>query len=215
MKCSNLQTAGSLGLPSGIPFDLDDLKGQYEAARVGLIESNSETNQNNETEAATAAGQYVGVDDFSQGYLRRSVLNARHLSEWHTQDKEPLYSDAVNKNHLVASTLRTLSLNHHRDHCTPFQHLNNVFATTAVSHISVPPQVWRPKPASQYVPLYYSNEFTDDLFVFPRYGKAIKHSDPIGNDLPPRDDVCLWNAATDQAEFDRVINIPKKEPITI
>jgi hypothetical protein len=81
MKCSNLQTAGSLGLPSGIPFDLDDLKGQYEAARVGLIESNSETNQNNETEAATAAGQYVGVDDFSQGYLRRSVLNARHLSE--------------------------------------------------------------------------------------------------------------------------------------
>jgi hypothetical protein len=75
------RSAGSLGLPSGIQFDLDDLKRQYKAARVGLIDSNSETDQNNETEAATAASQYVGVNDFSQGYLRRSVLDARHLSE--------------------------------------------------------------------------------------------------------------------------------------
>jgi hypothetical protein len=102
-----------------------------------------------------------------------------------------------------------LSLFHCRDHRTPFQHLRDVFSTTfAVRHISVPPKVWRPKPVSRYIPLNYSDEFSEDLFVFPRYGKSIKHSVAIKEELPPRDNICLWDAAVDQAKFDRVITIP-------
>lgn len=55
----------------------------------------------------------------------------------------------------------------------------------------------------------YSNEFDDDLFVFPRYGKSILRESPVSEELPPRDDVREWNGAIDQEEFDRAISIPE------
>jgi hypothetical protein len=73
--------------------------------------------------------------------------------------------------------------------------------------ITVPPKVWRPKPPSRYTPLDYGSEFSDDLFAFPRFGKSLK-IDMTGPELPPREDVRLWNATTDQEEFDRVIWLP-------
>jgi hypothetical protein len=45
------------------------------------------------------------------------------------------------------------------------------------------------------------------FFVSPRSGKSIKHAS-AAKDLPPREDIRFWNATTDQAEFDQVINIP-------
>ena len=103
----------------------------------------------------------------------------------------------------------TLSLPHCLFYRTlPPPHLNDAILTTSASHISIPPKVWRPKPISCYVPLDYSNEFSDDLFVFPRYGKSIQQCSQISKELPPRDDIRVWNAATDQAEFNRVIHIP-------
>ena len=73
--------------------------------------------------------------------------------------------------------------------------------------ITIPPKVWRPKPPTRYMPLDYGHEFDDDLFIFPRFGKSLRLVTP-GPDLPPREDVKTWNAATDQLEFDRVIKIP-------
>ena len=72
------RSAGSLGLPAGVQFDLSDLKRQYEAARVGLIVDGTAEQMD---AADTAATSYVGIDDLSQGYLRRSVLDRRYLPE--------------------------------------------------------------------------------------------------------------------------------------
>jgi hypothetical protein len=74
------RSAGSLGLPAGAQFDLDDLRRQYEAAKVGLIVGNN-NNEQAEAEAVTEGASYVGIDDFSQGYLRRSVLDQSYLSK--------------------------------------------------------------------------------------------------------------------------------------
>ena len=60
------RAAGSLGLPAGAQFDLDDLRRQYEAAKVGLIvDNNAGRTRTEATTPGTAEPAYVGIDDFS------------------------------------------------------------------------------------------------------------------------------------------------------
>lgn len=72
------RAAGSLGFPAGAHFDVDDLHRQYEAARVGLIADLTPDNSEN---TSSAPAPPVGIDDLSQGYLRRSVIDPRYLSK--------------------------------------------------------------------------------------------------------------------------------------
>jgi hypothetical protein len=74
------QSAGSLGLPAGVQFDVDDLQRQYKAAIIGTTLDGTE-DDTAEAGVVTAAPSYVGINDFSQGYLRRSVLDPRYISE--------------------------------------------------------------------------------------------------------------------------------------
>jgi hypothetical protein len=72
------RSPGRLGLPSNAQFDVDDLRRQYEAARVGLRVNSG---ANAPTDAIIpAARPTVGVDDFSQGYLKRYVIDPHYLS---------------------------------------------------------------------------------------------------------------------------------------
>ena len=66
------RSAGSLGLPTGVTFDLADLRRQYEAAKVSMMSNSSLSPM------VGVSVSPLGVDDFSQGYLRRSVRGANH-----------------------------------------------------------------------------------------------------------------------------------------
>ena len=65
------RSAGSLGLPAGIHFNLYELRRQYKAAKVGLIVHSLAVEQPISPDHSEASS--LGVDDFSQGYLRHSV----------------------------------------------------------------------------------------------------------------------------------------------
>ena len=64
-------SAGSLGLPVGAHFDLDELRRQYKAAKIGLS-SHTVPLPRHGDDFPDSSG--VGVDDLSQGYLRRTVV---------------------------------------------------------------------------------------------------------------------------------------------
>ena len=71
------RSAGSLGLPAGIQFDLEDLRRQYEAAQIRLIVGDPEELNGMR---GTFGPATTSVDDVSQGYLRRSVVDVHHYS---------------------------------------------------------------------------------------------------------------------------------------
>ena len=103
----------------------------------------------------------------------------------------------------TACTL-TIQTNHNRTHQHAVLHTTNPPTSYA---ITVPPKVWRPKPSSRYVPLDYGHEFDESLFVSPRFGRTLQRT-TTGIDLPPRDDIRLWDPTIDHHEFARVIRIP-------
>jgi hypothetical protein len=71
--------------------------------------------------------------------------------------------------------------------------------------IDVPPKLWRPKPIDRYVPMDYSDDIDESIFLFERYGKAIcRPTKPFSN---PRTGIHLWNRARDLAEFTKSFNI--------
>ena len=74
--------------------------------------------------------------------------------------------------------------------------------------IEIPPKVWRPKVRNAYRTPTYGDELDPDLYVCPRFGKSLRRTEPL-RELPPRIDIRLWNAATDQVEFDAVIKLPE------
>jgi hypothetical protein len=73
------RSAGRLGLPASVQFDLDDIRRQYEAAKVG--EKVHDNNEGLDIAAVTFASPVGVIDDFSQGYLRRTVVNPTIHSE--------------------------------------------------------------------------------------------------------------------------------------
>jgi hypothetical protein len=75
------RSPGRLGLPASVQFDIDDLRRQYEAARVGLIVDDTADNNNEATDVPVTSAPQVGIDDHSQGYLKRSVIDPRYLSK--------------------------------------------------------------------------------------------------------------------------------------
>lgn len=74
------RSAGTLGLPAGVSFDLDELRRQFEAAK-----STEPSNQQHEPNpsAVSNGSLNLGVDDFSLGYLRRSIsaFNTHQVTE--------------------------------------------------------------------------------------------------------------------------------------
>lgn len=63
------RSAGILGFPAGVSFDLEELRRQFEAAKIV-------TPGNHHALASSMIGEEspsLGVDDFSLGYLRRSI----------------------------------------------------------------------------------------------------------------------------------------------
>jgi hypothetical protein len=58
--------------------------------------------------------------------------------------------------------------------------------------ISVPPKIWRPKPAGAWRELDYSDDMDDKLFLFRECGKSLKCPD-MSNDPPPRDEIAEWD----------------------
>ena len=73
------RSAGTLGLPAGTSFDLDDLRRQFEAAKITgrpSIQAGTVVQS-----AGIKKNLCVGIDDFSLGYLRRSVSAQQNSSE--------------------------------------------------------------------------------------------------------------------------------------
>jgi hypothetical protein len=68
------RSAGSLGVPPGVAFDLDDFLRKFESSRAGGGKSvrfqRSDLPSSNYT-------MLHSIDDFSNGYLRRSVSASR------------------------------------------------------------------------------------------------------------------------------------------
>ena len=48
---------------------------------------------------------------------------------------------------------------------------------SVVNIISVPPNIWRPKPKNNYKPMVYTN-VDEDLYIFKAYGKIMKLTPP-------------------------------------
>ena len=65
--------------------------------------------------------------------------------------------------------------------------------------IAVPPKLWRPKPADQCIPMDYSDDIDESVFLFEQHGRAICHPPtPFSN---PRTDIHLWDHDRDIDEF--------------
>ena len=62
---------------------------------------------------------------------------------------------------------------------------------SAVNIISVPPQIWRPKPKNNYNPIVCT-DVDDDFYTFKSYGNATKRAESC---IPMhRSDVIPWNS---------------------
>jgi hypothetical protein len=67
--------------------------------------------------------------------------------------------------------------------------------------IDVPPKIWRPKPVDRYIPIDYSDDLDESVFLFERYGRALRC--PLVPHLNERTDIHLWDSTRDQAEFEK------------
>jgi hypothetical protein len=75
------------------------------------------------------------------------------------------------------------------------------FPLTNLFVIDVPPKIWRPKPVDRYIPIDYSDDLDESVFLFERYGRAL--SCPPVPHLNERTDIHLWDSNRDQAEFEK------------
>ncbi|MGH7974284.1 MAG: reverse transcriptase family protein, partial [bacterium] len=64
--------------------------------------------------------------------------------------------------------------------------------------------MWRPKPPLRYTDLV-TNDIDDDLFEFRKFGKSLKRSTAV--DVPPRDDIHLWNEERDHEELHKNLRV--------
>jgi hypothetical protein len=67
--------------------------------------------------------------------------------------------------------------------------------------IEVPPKLWHPKPLNRYVPLDYSNDMDDGVFLFEKFGKAIIQTPLIFKNECT--DIHTWDAGRDTAKFEK------------
>lgn len=73
--------------------------------------------------------------------------------------------------------------------------------------IQTPPKVWRPCAKNVYVPSDdYGSEFNDELFLFPRFGKSLRWSEPL-REVPTRTDIRLWDPNINQDELEKMFMI--------
>ena len=64
--------------------------------------------------------------------------------------------------------------------------------------ITVPPKIWRKKPANKYTTIIYKI-FDEDLYVFNSFGRSMKRT----SHLSPRpcSDLILWEKSVDEPEL--------------
>jgi hypothetical protein len=72
-------------------------------------------------------------------------------------------------------------------------------ATASSFVIAVPPKLWRPKPADHYIPMDYSNDIDESVFLFEQHGRAICHPPTPFSNI--RTDIHQWDHDRDIAEF--------------
>jgi hypothetical protein len=52
----------------------------------------------------------------------------------------------------------------------------------------------------------YGSEFNDELFLFPRFGKSLRRSEPL-REVPTRTDIRLWDPNINQDELEKMFMI--------
>ena len=77
---------------------------------------------------------------------------------------------------------------------------------TNIHSIIVPPKIWRPQVKSEYIPPTYS-DVDESLFLNADFGKAIIIQECPDWNPGSRTDIRIWNATTDQEEFDKNLKI--------
>ena len=82
---------------------------------------------------------------------------------------------------------------------------------TNIHSIIVPPKIWRPQVKSEYIPPTYSDA-DKSLFLNADFGKAIIIQECPEWNPGSRTDIRIWNAKTDQEEFDK--NLRHRKPHT-
>jgi hypothetical protein len=67
--------------------------------------------------------------------------------------------------------------------------------------------MWRPKPIDKYKAMDYSDDIDDSVFIFKRYGKAMRRKKIPFKQTRDSHDIHLWDTARDQQEFDKDFRI--------
>jgi hypothetical protein len=162
------------GLPSGCIFDPATSR-CYAAATLFSDSANPAS-------APLVAALAIAKDDTSLGFLHRSVAPALL---WH------------------AATTASVLLSPAQPFLPPALSQPSAHSSqpnpTKLFVIQVPPKLWRPKPADYYIPLDYSNDLDESVFLFERYGKAVGHVPFAFSN--PRTDIHVWDSARDTPEF--------------
>eukprot|EP00957_Ditylum_brightwellii_P055000 4169021-Ditylum_brightwellii.AAC.1 len=70
--------------------------------------------------------------------------------------------------------------------------------------IEAPPKVYRPKPPSQYQEPELREDLLDLAWVQEHLGRSLKKEN---KELPPRDDIIIYDNATDKEEMERGFNL--------
>jgi hypothetical protein len=79
--------------------------------------------------------------------------------------------------------------------------------------IDVPSKIWRPKPATKYVPLDYGDDIDDDLLVCTQYGRTVRRTPATFSSA--RTDIHAWDSIRDTPEFTKDFRIGSAvEPAT-
>jgi hypothetical protein len=73
--------------------------------------------------------------------------------------------------------------------------------------IEVPAKLWRPKPTDKYKPMDYADDVDGNVFVFERFGKSMRRQKNPFVQTRDIQDIQVWDALRDQAEFDENFKI--------
>jgi hypothetical protein len=79
--------------------------------------------------------------------------------------------------------------------------------STRLFVIEVPPKVWRPKPTDKYLPMDYSDDIDDGVFIFEQYGKSMRRQRAPFVQTRDPSDIHLWDGLRDKVEFDKGFKI--------
>ena len=107
---------------------------------------------------------------------------------------------------LSTNMTQTLMIRQHYHDSSRGQHVSATVPHASLLVIEVPPKIWHQKPDDRYIPLDYSNDIDDGVFLFERYGRTIHR--PVVPFTNTRTDIHHWDLARDSSEFNRnfVIN---------